>query len=269
MRCETDRDEAREALREALLSQEAACAPGVPPFAQIVGRIESAPSPLDATGWNARKSARLAAALAASQVRVVPRAVLPAALVLAGAAVAGACLIASLGVAMSEAAWCFSAFLLFGAALTVSLALSAEPADALALATPLGPQAVVLARLATVLGLDMLAAVAGSAAFAATGSSPGFAPVVATWLAPLALVAGASAFAAVWSDRSWTGATVGAALVPFAMPAAQTASEAATALVGSVGAALGPAGLVALGAALLAAAVCSSRRAALARLQAV
>ena len=124
------------------------------------------------------------------------------------------------GVAAVEAAWWFAAFLLVGAAITVTLALSSGRADALALATPLGPQTVALARLAAVLGVDALVGLASSAAFAWWGSIElGF--VVVSWLVPLALVAGASAFVAVWSETPWAGAVVGAVLVPLVLPAAQ------------------------------------------------
>ena len=256
-------------MREALRQQESACAHDVPAFASIATRIEAAPSPLEAERWPAATGARLAASLVAAQVRVVPYAVLAAAVVVAAAALAGACLIGMTGVAAVEAAWWFAAFLLVGAAITVTLALSSGRADALALATPLGPQTVALARLAAVLGVDALVGLASSAAFAWWGSIElGF--VVVSWLVPLALVAGASAFVAVWSETPWAGAVVGAVLVPLVLPAAQAdTAGGAWGLVGVVQGALGPVGLVALGAALLAAAVCSSRRAALARLQVV
>ncbi len=58
------------------------------------------------------------------------------------------------------AVWWLSALLLLGAALTVTAALSTDAADLLALAMPLGPQTVLLARLAVVLGVDALAGLA-------------------------------------------------------------------------------------------------------------
>lgn len=265
---ERSADPAVSALREALQLQEQGQAGEVPGFAGIAARIEAQPSPLGMSRWPAAKGARLAAALAKAQLRAMPHVVLPAAIVVAAAAVGAACLIASTGVAAREAGWWFSAFLLVGVALTLTLALSSERADALALAMPLGPQTVVLARLAVVLGVDALAGLVASAAFAAWGPLE-LSVVVGTWLVPFALVAGASAFVAVWAEAAWMGALAGAVLVPFALPAAQAAStEGIGALLGGLQGALGPAGLVVLGAGLLAAAVCSSRRAALSRLEA-
>lgn len=255
-------------LREALKLQEAACAGEVPDFAHIAAHIEAQPSPLDAGRWPAAKGARLTAALAKAQLRVIPHVVLPAALMVAAAAVGAACLMGSAGVAANEAGWWFSAFLLVGIALTITLALSSERADTLALATPIGPQTVVLARLAVVLGVDALAGLVASAAFAAWGSLQ-LGAVMGAWLVPFAFVAGVSAFVAVWAEAAWMGALAGAVLVPFVLPAAQAAStEGAGVLLGSLQGAFGPAGVVTIGVFLLVAAVCSSRRAALSRLEA-
>ena len=163
----TDGTEPRAALREAMRRQERNCANGVPSFARIAARIEDEPSVFEAPAWSVRRSARLAASLAAVQVRVMPRAVLPAALAMAALATVAACFVAS-GWGAEGAAWWFSALLLLGAALTVCAALSSDKADVLALAMPLGPQTVLLARLATVLGVDALAGLAASAAVSYT-----------------------------------------------------------------------------------------------------
>ena len=259
-------------LRAALRRQEASRAGDVPDFARIAARVAARPSPLDVPRRSAAEAVRLAGTLAVAQLRVVPHAVLPAALTVAAAAVGAACLIGSVSAAEAAAGWWFAALLLFGAALTITLALSSGRADALSLATPLGPQAVVLARLSLVLGVDALAGLVASALFAwwVPGAEFGLGAVVESWLAPLALVAGASALATVWSEASWTGALAGAAVVPLVLPATGAASASGiAALIGSVQGALGSVGMLAVGAALLAAVVCSSRRAALARLQAL
>lgn len=255
------------ALRAALQLDEGRRAGDVPEFSCVAARIRQEPSPLDARRWPVFRGMRIAVQLAAAQVRVAAHAVLPAALMTAAAAVAAGCLVPSVG-GDAAAQWWFAAFLLLGVALSITAALSSRRSDLLALATPLGPQVVALARLAVVLCVDALAGVAASAAFAALGSLE-LGAVVASWLVPLALVAGVAAFAAVWLQAPWAGAATGAVLVPFVLPAAQAASAGgAWGLVGIVRDALGPAGLAVLGAALLAAAVCSSGRAALARLQA-
>ena len=259
-------------LRVALRRQEASRAGDVPDFARIAARVAARPSPLDVPRRSAAEAVRLAGTLAVSQLRVVPHAVLPAALTVAAAAVGAACLIGSVSAAEAAAGWWFAALLLFGAALTITLALSSGRADALSLATPLGPQAVVLARLSLVLGVDAFAGLAASALFAwwAPGAEFGVGTVVESWLAPLALVAGVAALATVWSEASWAGALAGTAVVPLVLPATGTASASGiAALIGSVQGALGSVGMLAVGAALLAAVVCSSHRAALARLQAL
>ena len=146
----TDETESRAALREAMRMQERACASDVPPFACIAAHIEGEPSIFEAPAWSVRKSARLAASLAAAQVRAMPWAVLPMALVMAALAVGVACFVDA-GWDGDGAVWWLSALLLLGAALTVTAALSTDAADLLALAMPLGPQTVLLARLAVVL----------------------------------------------------------------------------------------------------------------------
>ena len=162
-------DVASAAMKQALSRQERECAAGAPSFAYIAARIAAEPSVFDAPAWSVLKSARLAADLARAQMRVVPRAVLPAALIIAAAAAGAACFAVSAG-ATGAASWWFSALLLLGVAITVTAALSTDAADALALAMPLGPQTVLLARLTTVLGVDALAGLAASAAFAWWGA---------------------------------------------------------------------------------------------------
>ncbi len=244
------------------------CANGVPSFARIAARIEDEPSVFEAPAWSVRRSARLAASLAAVQVRVMPRAVLPAALAMAALATVAACFVAS-GWGAEGAAWWFSALLLLGAALTVCAALSSDKADVLALAMPLGPQTVLLARLATVLGVDALAGLAASAAFAWWGAPMELGMLVSSWLVPLAAVAGASALVAVWANASWAGAVAGAVLVPLVVPAGRAAADggmlsAIAQLQGVVGC-----GATAIaGCVLLAAAVATARKALIAHLEA-
>lgn len=255
-------------LREALSRQERACAPDMPPFARIAARIEGEPSIFEAPAWPARKSARLAASLAAAQVRAMPRAVLPAALVTAALAAGAACFVAA-GGGVSDAAWWFSALLLLGAALTVTAALSSDAADALALAMPLGPQTVMLARLAVVLGVDALAGLVASAAFAWWGVPLELGALVSSWLVPLAAVAGASAFVAVWANASWMGAAAGAVLVPLVAPAGHAAADGGLfAAIASMQGVVGPELVAVTGCALLAAAVATSRRALIAHMEA-
>ena len=141
-------------------------------------------------------------------------------------------------------------------------------ADALALAMPLGPQTVLLARLTTVLGVDALAGLAASAAFAWWGAPLGFGAVVLSWLAPLAVVAGVSAFVSVWTGSPWAAGVAGAAAAALAAPVGRAAADGgmAAALAG-LQSAIGPEVVLAAGCALLAAAVATARRATIARLE--
>ena len=196
-------------------------------------------------------------------MRVVPRAVLPAALIIAAAAAGAACFAVSAG-ATGAAPWWFSTLLLLGVAITVTAALSTDAADAL----PLGPQTVLLARLTTVLGVDALAGLAASAAFAWWGAPLGFGAVVLSWLAPLAAVAGVSAFVSVWTGSPWAAGVAGAAAAALAAPVGRAAADGgmAAALAG-LQSAIGPEVVLAAGCALLAAAVATARRATIARLE--
>ena len=239
-------DVASAAMKQALSRQERECAAGAPSFARIAARIAAEPSAFDAPAWSVLKSARLAADLARAQVRVVPRAVLPAALIIAAAAAGAACFAVSAG-ATGAAPWWFSTLLLLGVAITVTAALSTDAADALALAMPLGPQ--------TVLGVDALAGLAASAAFAWWGAPLGFGAVVLSWLAPLAAVAGVSAFVSVWTGSPWAAGVAGAAAAALAAPVGRAAADG------------GPEVVLAAGCALLAAAVATARRATIARLE--
>lgn len=262
-----DEAEPRAALREAMRLQERASAPDVPPFARVVARIEDEPSVFEAPAWSARRSGRLAASLAAAQLRVMPRAVLPAALAMAALAAGAGCFVAS-GWGAEGAAWWFSALLLLGAALTVCAALSSDGADALALAMPLGPQTVLLARLTVVLGIDALAGLAASAAFAWWGAPVALGALVSSWLVPLAVVAGAAAFVAVWSNASWTGAAAGAILVPLVVPAGRVAADGGMlSAIAQLQGAVGPEAAAIAGCVLLAAAVATARRALVAHME--
>ena len=264
----TDETEPRAALREAMRMQERACASDVPPFACIAAHIEGEPSIFEAPAWSARKSARLAASLAAAQVRAMPWAVLPMALVMAALAVGVACFVDA-GWDGDGAVWWLSALLLLGAALTVTAAFSTDAADALALAMPLGPQTVLLARLAVVLGVDALAGLAASAAFAWWGAPVEFGALVSSWLVPLAVVAGASAFVAVWSNAPWSGAVVGAVLVPLVVPVGRVAAGGgALSVIAQLQGAIGSGAMAAAGCVLLAVAVVTARRALVAHMEA-
>lgn len=260
-------DERASALRCALRCQEAERADGMPSFASVADRIRTRRSKLDAAPWTAPKSLRISIELALMQLRVVPQAVLPAALIVAALAVLGASA-ARTAAPFLDATWVFSVILLAGAALTATLALASERPDSIALATPVGPQTVTLARLAAVLCIDAAAGIAGCAVGVLAGVPLDPGGLASAWLVPLAAVSGVSAFVAVWTGSTWAGSIIGATCIPVVAPVAHAADSGLALLVAGLQEAIGPAGIVILGVALLAATVCSAKRAAIVRMQA-
>lgn len=269
---------AESSLRVALERTEAAQAGAVPPFSQVRAHLARQSEPMGHRRRSLSHSTRLAGALVLAQLRVVPGLVVPIMLVMAVAAVLAALLAAGMpgavgtgGVMVGELAsgGPFVPVLLTGAALTVTMAVGRAEHDAVSLATSLGPRVVTLARLALVLGLDATAGLVASVALGAFGLGDVPALLVG-WLPPLALVAGLASFVAIWA-APWAGAVCGLALVPLASPAMQGVSGLVGSFFGLGGiaagfrGALGPTGMVALGAVLLALTVVTSRRALLAR----
>jgi hypothetical protein len=242
-------------------SEEAAA----PPFEQILRRIQRAPSPVDAPRWSVGRSLRLAAALAWAQAQVVPWLILPVALVMVAMAIFAA---QFFGVSQggSAADTGFASIMLAGIVVTVTMALSSAKPDLIALATPLGPQVVVLARVALVLAVDALTGLAASKLVDVWGYTSSLPAVVAGWLIPVALVAGAAAFAAIWV-APWVGTVVGLALVPVTAPASDAMFF--FGLSGLLWDALTPLGLLTVGTILLVATVSSARRAAVGGLRTV
>ena len=232
----------REALREALRRRECERGGGGPDFETVRRRVAASPSPLDRRGWTAARSLRLAASLAWAQLRIVPWLVLPLALLTATLAALAARFF-SVNVGARAAVAGFSSLVLFGVNLTVTAALSRLREDSVCLATPVGPRAVVLAR------------VAASAAAAAWGAAGSIGAMLAGWLVPMAAVAGAVAFLAIWT-APWAGVVVGMSVIPLVGPSSSPIAFGPPS--GSLQEAITPFGVVALGLALIAAAALSS-----------
>lgn len=190
-----------------------------PSFELIRRRIAGAPSPMDAPQWSAVRSLRLAGALGRAQLRVVPWLIVPVALVTVTMAILAA---RFFGVSQggSAADTGFTSVMLAGVAITVTMALSSTRPDSLALATPLGPQVVVMSRIALVLLVDAVAGIAASVLASAWGYTTGLPELVASWLIPVALIAGAATFAAIWVTP-WVGAVAGFVLIPMAAPTSE------------------------------------------------
>lgn len=256
------RPDGGEFFREALRRWESEQAE--PPAFDLIRRtITNTPSPLDASRWSVARSMKLAAALAWAQARVVPWLILPVALVTVTMAVLAA---RFFGVTQggSAADTGFTSVMLAGIVVTVTMALSSSKPDSVALATPLGPQVVVLARVALVLIVDALAGLAASGLVSAWGYTSGLPEVAASWLIPVALVAGAATFASIWVTP-WAGVAAGLVLVPMAAPASEAMFF--FGLSGLLWNALTPLGLLGAGAVLLVGAIASARRAAISGLQ--
>ncbi|WP_414121405.1 hypothetical protein [Corynebacterium nuruki] len=233
-----------------------------PPAFDSIRHHVTTRSPLDVPRWSPAKSIRLAAALVRAQCRIVPWQIYPVSLAVAVLAVVIARALSADGDA-STAISGFCSLLLSGVTVTVSLALTPEREDAVAVATPLGPETVVAARLALVLAVDAAVGVVASVAVALVdpGAGIGIPQVLAGWLVPLAVVAGAVTVVSVWSIP-WVGALIGLVLTPLASPGM---SETPWFIMGSVSGVLWnqltPAGLLGVGAVLLFLAVVSARRA--------
>ena len=255
--------ERREMFREALRRWDAEQEAAVPGFDMIRRRIAAAPSPMDAPRWSAARSIRLTGALAWAQLRVVPWLIVPVALVTVTMAIFAARFFGvTQGGAVADTG--FASVMLVGVAVTVTMALSSSRPDAVALATPLGPQTVVLARIALVLVVDAITGIAASAVVTAWGYTGALPQLVASWLLPVALIAAGATFAAIWV-APWAGIIAGVVLIPLAAPASDALFF--FGLSGLLWDLLTPLGLLAAGIVLLGAVVWSARRAAVSRLQ--
>ncbi|WP_143233347.1 hypothetical protein [Actinomyces ruminis] len=244
-------------FREALRRWDAENAPTTPTFNSIYRYIIESPSPLNAPRWSARRSLRLSIALTAAQVRIVPWLVFPVALGIATAAVYSA---RFFGLTQGTSAGLsgFASTMLVSIAATVTIALSTYKPDAVCLATPLGPQVVVLSRLVVVLTVDTVTGVVASALVAANSFAGTFANLLVGWMAPSAIIAGSATFVAIWVTP-WAGSLLALSLIPFVSPAASTSLGAATGILWTT---LTPPGLLIAGLAVLTAAIASARTAA-------
>lgn len=248
-------------FRDVLRRWDAEQAPSVPGFETVRHRIMASPSPLAVPRWSAGRSLRLAGALAWAQVRIVPWPVLPVVLVTVTMAVLTARFFGAVHGA-SAAASGFTSLLLVGVTVTVTLALSTPKPDAISLSTPLGPQVVVMARVALVLTFDAVAGIAASALITSWGFTVDLPGLLAGWLVPLAVIAGAVTFLAIWVTP-WAGVVIGLLLIPLVMPSSDAAMEVGIgALSGALREALSPSGVLGVGIVLLGTAVASARRAA-------
>lgn len=257
---DSDAHQSDDVFREALQRWESEHASKVPGFAAVSRRIAASPSPLGRPRWTIAGSLRLAVSLAWAQVRIVPWLVIPVALVTAAMAVLAAWFF-GLRQDASAAVTGFSSLMLIGITVTVTMALSTAASDAVSLATPLGPQVVVLARVAIVLVIDAAAGFIASAIVAAWGITDGFAAVLAGWMVPLAAIAGAVTFIAIWITP-WAGVVIGVVLMPLVGPRSASAMDVGLgAVAGVLREAITPVGVVASGLVLLAIAVASARRA--------
>lgn len=247
-----------ERFRAALRRWEEAPERAAPGFEGVLRRVRQEPSPVAKQRWPAARSLRVAWALVRAQVRVVPWLVWPVALLAATmAGLAARFLGTNLGGSAEDSG--FTSVMLVGVVASVTMALSASRADAIALSTPLGPQAVVLARISLVLLVDAAAGVAASVLATAAGYSAGLPELVVAWLSPFALIAAAATFATIWV-APWVGAVAAGMLIPLVAPAPDAVVF--FALSGALREALTPLGLAVAGAALLLGAVASARRAA-------
>lgn len=248
-------------LRDALRRLEADAAQEVPAYDAVWSRIASSPSPMEAPGWGAARSLRVAGLLVWAQFRVVPWLVVPAALAAAVMATLTARVMGS-GQGAAAATTGFASVTLLGVVATITIALSTRDPDVVTVATPVGPSVVLFARVAMVLVVDVLAGLVSSAATSAWGAADAFGPVVSGWLVPLAAVAGVATFLAVWIGP-WVGALGGVLAIPLLVPPPTGSAQAVGvgAVAGAIREAVPAVGVVGLGCLLLGSAVLVARRA--------
>lgn len=234
-----------------------------PAFDVLHRRIARSPSLIDTPRWSVWQSARLTAVLAWAQLKVVPWLVLPVALVFVTMAILAA---RFFGVTQGGTAGNagFATVMLAGVVATITMALSSSKADSIAMGTPIGPQVVVLARVAVVLTIDAVIGIAASSLVSAWGYTSSLPELVASWLCPVALVAGAATFAAIWIGPV-TGGVAGVLLIPMAAPLSDAMFF--FGLSGLLWNVLTPPGVLVAGMLLLGVAVASARQAAVSRLQ--
>lgn len=245
-------------LRKALKQRETKFAMA-PPFDAIRRRIGTTPTLDFHARWTSRQSLVLTAALVTAQIRIVPWLILPVALATGAMATLSARFLA-IAQSSSFAVSGFSSMMLFGVAITLTMAISSFRADSVSLVTPLGPRAVLLARVVLVLAIDCVAGVGATGAVVAWGFPAPFLTILLGWLLPLTAVTGVVTFTAIWS-YPWAAAIVGSLLIPLVGPRPETDGGAfgLGSLLGVLQAAMTPIGVLAIGAVALAAAVLSAR----------
>ncbi|MEV7652242.1 hypothetical protein [Kocuria marina] len=245
-------------LRKALQQREAQFAMA-PSFDTIRHRIAATPTLDSCPSWTSRRSLVLTVALVRAQMRIVPWLILPVALATGALAALSARFLAA-AQSSSFAVSGFSSMMLFGVAITLTMAVSGFRADSVSLVTPLGPRAVLLARVVIVLAVDCLAGIGATGAVVAGGFPAPFLTILLSWLLPLTAVTGAVTFIAVWTSP-WAAAVVGSILIPLVGPRPETDAGVfgLGSLMGVLQEAVTPVGVLAIGAAVLIAAVLSAR----------
>lgn len=206
-------------LHKALSRREAQFA-SAPSFDTIRRRISTTATLDFHPSFTLRRSLLLTVALIGAQIRIVPWLILPVALVTGAMATLSARFLATAqnsSFAMSG----FSSLMLFGVAITLTMAMSSFRADSVTLVTPLGPRAVLLARVVIVLVIDCVAGVGATGAVAAWGFSAPFLAILLSWLLPLTAVAGVVTFTTIWTSP-WAAAVVGSLLIPLVGPRPST-----------------------------------------------
>ncbi|MBE6478619.1 MAG: hypothetical protein E7Z97_11245 [Propionibacteriaceae bacterium] len=256
---EPDQNEA-EQFRAALARVEASRAGSLPGFETVWRSVAASVSPMDAPQWPLARGIRVTGALVLAQARVASWLIVPAALVSAALAVLAA---RWLGAAQGSSAVTsgFAALILAGAVVTMTMAVSRRAADSVSAATPVGPAAVLFARVTMVLIVDCLAGGAASWLATVSGSVAAFGPLVMTWLAPMVLVTGLTTLLAVWA-APWVGALVGFVTIPVLVPAPEPMVRVGLgAVLGVVHDALPSFAVVGVGAVLFTVALLTARRA--------
>lgn len=253
----SDRDDAQ-SFREVLLRWEE-LQTEAPKFEGIHRRLVRSPSPMQADRWSLQRCFKLALALTRTQLRVVPRLIFPLSLsIMVIAFLVGRTLTVTKGTGTDNSM--FSSVILAGIVLMMTMALSASDPNSVTLTTPIGPQAIVLARVTVVLLIGISCGLLVSSILVTQSYVDSWIQVVTSWLLPLALVAGVTTLITIWV-APWAAVLVGLVLVPMTAPASEVMIF--SGFSGLLRDALPPIVLVGLGVTSLVAAIASSGRAVL------
>ena len=200
-------DASGEPLRKALASLERDNVTQVPSATQMLDRVRSNPSPLDAPVWSFNHGLRLMWLVARMQVKLSMGVILITAMMVMGISVvvARSLVVGGFAEALNRV---FAGILLAGTAICMAFSFADASDRELMLSVPLGPSTQVAVRMTMTLSLDVVANLVATWLAVTFGSSQSMGILIAGWLMPLLLVCGICALVSLWFNP-WVGLIAG------------------------------------------------------------